>query len=265
MPSRTWDDLCRYAGSDVAELRSELKYLVCNMRYRLRHPPSKKARDAQRKFHRDLTEFADLIEGIEAKLKRILHAEHIEVHGFSTLWERFADYNRRYYSQTRPREQREQILETSIQEFQPLLFLLKKATLELEASLPKPSGRGRPRFPERDECAHQAVSAWLQARWASGYRGKDLIANKRNNGLRFVTTLIELGFHETSRSIATVENLAHSAISDSQSHAIAVSDFIEADRAEGLETTLSWSGFNVAPFDAYKRYMAMVGTPIEDE
>ncbi|MAK63580.1 MAG: hypothetical protein CMF75_02385 [Maricaulis sp.] len=263
-PRSKWVKLSKYADADPQELAPTLQRVAVEMRYRLLYPASKSRNEERVKYFNDLKEFADLIEALVIKFKEFAYRNNDASPGFASLWERFADYNENYYARSRPRARRQEILEISISEFPGLLEVLRIATFDHERELPNPVGPGRPRFPETTECAQSAVTTWLRARWDRGIRGKDLVPTQRNGGTRFVTELLELGFKATPRSDITLDKLAKATISNLRRHVIAVSNFIEAEQAAGLDTRLHPFSFQVHPFDAYRRFMVAQGTPIDE-
>ena len=263
-PQSIWSRLSKYAGADPQALAPSLHRIVVEMRYRLLYPASKNRAEESVKYFKDLKEFANLIEALVIKFNEFAYRESGAAPGFASLWERFADYNERYYASSRPAERRQEILDMSISEFPGLLELLKIATFDHERAVPNPVTPGRPRFPETTECAQSAITAWLRARWACGVRGKGLVPTQRNGGTRFVAELLALGFKASPRSDITLDKLAKATISDWRGHVIATSNFIETERAAGLDTRLHPFSFQVHPFDAYRRFMASQGTPIDD-
>jgi hypothetical protein len=264
VPASSWSELARYANVLSSEHTAMFQSCVARIRYKLSFPASKDEKIQKLRYYRGLTDLSEQLEGVIATLRSVAFREHEDVFGYTSLWDRFSHCNDRFVTGARVGDKTGNITRESLNDFLPLLEILFSASIRHLEAHPPPATIGRPKFPERDECSRQAVVTWLRTLWSLGIRGEKLLPTKRNNGFRFVTKILDLGFQRVSRSSATIDNIAQSAIANMRTHAISVSDFIEADQKAGRPTTLDAFDFHVRPYEARRRYMASIGIQIPE-
>lgn len=255
VPDEVWQRFADRTGLTLADCKASLSGTVADIRHSLIYPSSKRRIERDRLHHSQLATLSKMIGQVAFMYSRLEHHIMPVVGHTRSLHERFSKTYRRFIERTSDDADVKATAAAHADFFGIMLSLLELETTRLIDEVKEPGTPGRPKFPERQNCAESAVSLWLHLRWEAGFRAEHLLPTKKNLGFLFITELLDLGFKPNPVAPATINNLAKRAIAEVRGHALDVSAFMEAELRAGREVGPAGPGFDVGPYDALIRYL----------